>query len=265
MAADGSQYPQPPHHQHVLNRVSSSPYYTSQRQNQPPPSPPQTNVVRSPSQQQVIGRAARQSYARQKLPMRVQSLAAYANNSSVGRLPQQGTSYQRTSSASSYVIPNSPPPRYELINRNQTQVPTLSSPPPPRHSSYGIVATPSTSAASHFTPPTLSRPPPPPRHSSIPVRQEEEEFNFRGRPSSTLIQVQPTSEEAYSPDGDEVSFADQQTEFMAVGHGEGAIEKPLPKISKSASTAESDRHIEMEVEKLAISLQGNVYRPNVCC
>ena len=51
--------------------------------------------ARSPSQQQVIGRAARQSYARQKLPMRVQSLAAYAHNSSVGRPPQQGTSYQR--------------------------------------------------------------------------------------------------------------------------------------------------------------------------
>jgi len=76
-----------------------------------------------------------------------------------------------------------------------------------------------------------------------------------------LIQVQPTSEEAYSPDGDEVSFADQQTEFMAVGHGEGAIEKPLPKISKSASTAESDRHIEMEVEKLAVSLRGEAQQP----
>jgi hypothetical protein len=246
MAADGSsQHPQPPHHPHALNNISSSPYFPSQRQEQQHnvtralSQQQQHNVTRALSQQQVIGRAARQSYARQKLPMRVQSLAAYANNSSVGRLPQQGSSssYQQRSPTLSYGIPNSPPPRYELINR--TQVPTLSSPPPPRHSSYGVI-----SAA------------PPPRHSSIPIRQDDDDFNFRGRPSSTLIQVKPASEEAYSPDSDEVSFAAQQAEFVALGHGDGAIEKPLPKLSKSASTAESDRHIEMEVEKLAVRLQG---------
>lgn len=247
MAADGSsQHPQPPHHPHALNNISSSPYFPSQRQEQ------QHNVTRALSQQQVIGRAARQSYARQKLPMRVQSLAAYANNSSVGRLPQQGGSspYQQRSSALSYGIPNSPPPRYELINR--TQVPTLSSPPPPRHSSYGAI----------------SASPPPPRQSSIPIRQDDEDFNFRGRPSSGHIQIKPASEEAYSPDSDEVSFAAQQAEFVAVGHGDGAIEKPLPKLSKSASTAESDRHIEMEVEKLAIRLQGEyigMIRLHCCC
>ncbi|KAM3579239.1 RHO1 GDP-GTP exchange protein 2 [Umbelopsis sp. WA50703] len=345
MAADGSQYPQPPPHQHPLNRIPSSPHYTSQ------PQVPNQNVTRSPSQQQVIGRAARQSYARQKLPMRVQSLASYANNESVGRLPQHGMpSYQR-SSVASYGIPNSPPPRYELISR--PQVPTLSAPPPPRHSSYGVVASASasssssTSSSAHYMagphmassssmrgrphakplprvqsqtsrvnqqsnvssqsstvnakppainqpavnmqstvngfgpqvnqasvssqpqptipqPPVLVQPPSPARQharlpartSSIPMRQDDEEFNFRGRPSSTLVQVQSAPDDAYSPDGDEVSFAAQQPEFMALGHGIGAIEKPLPKVSKSESTAQADRHIELEVEKLAVGLQN---------
>lgn len=371
MAADGSQYPQPPpqqQHQLPLNRIPSSPHYTSHRQ------APSQNVARSTSQQQVIGRAARQSYARQKLPMRVQSLASYANNSSVGRLPQQGMSYQR-SSVTSYGIPNSPPPRYELISR--PQIPTLSAPPPPRHSSYGAAApatasssVPTSSSSAQYTaaphvgsspsikdrldakplppahghrpsanqqpvvntqspiintqplnppvvnlqsavnsspsqanlpsastqplPPTTQQPivnsqPPqvnqaalnhqpqvtlpeipvhvqhvsptskhsrlPARTSSIPMRQDEEDFNFRGRPSSTLIQVQPAPDDAYSPDGDEVSFADHQPEFAAVAHGFSALEKPLPKVSKSDSTARADRHIEMEVEKLAIGLQ----------
>ncbi|KAJ2959350.1 hypothetical protein NQZ79_g5117 [Umbelopsis isabellina] len=376
MAADGSQYPQPPpqQHQHPLNRIPSSPHYTSQRQ------APNQNVARSTSQQQVIGRAARQSYARQKLPMRVQSLASYANNGSVGRLPQHGMSYQR-SSVTSYGIPNSPPPRYELISR--PPIPTLSAPPPPRHSSYGVAASATasssvpTSSSAQYTaaphvgssssvrgrpnakplppahgqkplvnqqpvvnaqsstintqplplnqpavnlqsiingsaeqanlpvastqplPPPIQQPtantqPPqvnqaapnyqpqvthselpvhgqhgsptsqrarlPARTSSIPIRQDEEDFNFRGRPSSTLIQVQPVPDDAYSPDGDEVSFADQQADFMALGHGLGAIEKPLPKVSKSESTAQADRHIEMEVEKLAIGLQGKVFK-----
>lgn len=376
MAADGSQYPQPPpqqQHQLPLNRIPSSPHYTSHRQ------APSQNVARSTSQQQVIGRAARQSYARQKLPMRVQSLASYANNSSVGRLPQQGMSYQR-SSVTSYGIPNSPPPRYELISR--PQIPTLSAPPPPRHSSYGAAApatasssVPTSSSSAQYTaaphvgsspsikdrldakplppahghrpsanqqpvvntqspiintqplnppvvnlqsavnsspsqanlpsastqplPPTTQQPivnsqPPqvnqaalnhqpqvtlpeipvhvqhvsptskhsrlPARTSSIPMRQDEEDFNFRGRPSSTLIQVQPAPDDAYSPDGDEVSFADHQPEFAAVAHGFSALEKPLPKVSKSDSTARADRHIEMEVEKLAIGLQGKVFK-----